>query len=108
MVVWQLGVSLLVAALFLIKAWQSALGALMGGVIVMLGTALMAWRVFGGGHADAGATLRRVLFGMAMKWAVVGVGFYVLVAHWRLPPLPVLAGVIAALIVYVASLRLKI
>ncbi len=107
-VVWQLGVSLLAAVLFLlIGGSPSALAAFLGGVIVALGTTLFAWRVFVPRHADAGTTMGRLMLGTAMKWAVVIGGFYVLIACLRLPPLPTLVGMIAALGVHLASLRFK-
>jgi F0F1-type ATP synthase assembly protein I len=105
--VWQLGASLLAAALFLVQGGRAALGALLGGALVALGTGLMAWRAFRGGHASAGATLGRLMLGMAMKWVVVMGGFYALITHGGLPPLPTLVGVVAALVIHMVSLRFK-
>lgn len=108
MVVWQAVVVLVAAALFLVQGPHEMLATLLGGCLVMLGTVLMALRVFAGGvRIGAGMALADLIVGMGMKWVVIIGGLYVLLAKWHLPLLPVLAGMAAAMAVNVAALRFK-
>jgi ATP synthase protein I len=108
MVVWQAVVVLVAAALFLIQGPGATLAALLGGCLVMLGTVLMALRVFTGGvRVGAGMALADMIVGMGLKWVVIIGGLYVLLAQWHQAPLPVLAGMGAAMAVNVAALRFK-
>lgn len=106
-IVWQIGASLLVAMMFLMESSRAALAASLGGTVMAVATGALAWRVFAGRHAGAGRVMGRFLLGMALKWALVVGGLYLLIGHWGLPPLPVLAGMGAALAVNLASLRFK-
>ena len=94
----QAGATLLVAAGFLLGGWQSALGVLAGGGVVTLGTAMLALRMFAAGPSTAGTVLARMIVGNLLKWIVIGVGLYLLLAKAGLPGGPVIAGVIAALL----------
>lgn len=87
----------LAALVFLVHEPRAALGALAGGGAVALGSALMAWRALGGGVTGAGAALLRVVGGLALKWLVIVGALYLALARLGLPPLPVLAGLCAAL-----------
>jgi ATP synthase protein I len=87
----------LVALVFLAQEPRAALGAMLGGGAVTLGSALMAWRAFGGGVTGAGAALLRVFGGLALKWLVVVGVLYLALARLELPPVPLLAGLCAAL-----------
>lgn len=97
----------LVALAFLVQGEQAALGALLGAGAVTLGSALMAWRTFGGGVVGAGAALFRVFGGLALKWLVVVGVLYLALARLGLPPLPVMAGVGAALAAYLLGFKIK-
>ncbi len=103
----QAGVSLLVASAFLARDWRSATGAFAGGALVMAGNALLAARMFAGRHLSAGAALFGFLVGTALKWLVLLGGLYALFAAWRLPPGPVIAGLVVALLVNLMALRFK-
>jgi len=94
----QVGVTLLVAAGFLLEGWHSSVGVLAGGGIVALGTAVLALRMFAAGPAGAGTVLARMIVGNLLKWIVIGGGLYLALAKAGLPGLPVIAGVIAALL----------
>lgn len=95
----------LVALVFLAQDSRAAFGALLGGAAVALGSALMAWRAFGGGVTGAGAMLLRIVGGLALKWLVIVGALYLALARLELPPVPLLAGLCAAL---AASLILAI
>lgn len=106
-VVAQAVVTGLVALAFLVQGVHAALGALLGGGAVTLGSALMAWRAFGGGVTGAGAALARLFGGLALKWLVIVGALYLAFARWELPPLPVIAGFGAALVAYVLAFTIK-
>ena len=89
----------LVALVFLVQGHRAALGALLGGGAVVLGSALMAWRAFGGGAAGAGATLLRLVGGLALKWFAIIAALWLALAQLHLPPWSVVAGMGAALVV---------
>jgi ATP synthase protein I len=97
----------LVALVFLVQGHRAALGALLGGGAVVLGSALMAWRSFGGGINGAGAALARVFGGLALKWLVIGGVLYLALVRFELPPLPILAGLGAALAAFLFGFKIK-
>jgi len=86
---------------------REAWAALAGAGAVTLGSALMAWRAFGGGVNGAGGALMRLLGGMALKWLVVLGALYWALSQARLPPVALLAGLCAALAVPLFSINLK-
>jgi ATP synthase protein I len=96
-----------VALVFLAQEPRAALGALLGGGAVVLGSALMAWRAFGGGVTGAGAALLRVFGGLALKWLVIVAVLYLALARLGLPPLPILAGLGAALAAFLLGFKIK-
>jgi ATP synthase protein I len=108
MVAWQVIAILATAAVFLIQDRRAALAAGLGGGLIVLGTALMALRLFGGGrHVDAGSALAAMIVGMVLKWVVIIAGLYVLLARWQMPGLAVLAGMATAMAVNLMALRFK-
>ena len=95
------------ALAFLIQGPGAALAALIGGAAVTLGSALMAWRTFGGGVGGAQVALLRLFGGLALKWLVIVGALYLALARWELPPLPLLAGLGAALVAFLFGFRIK-
>jgi small-conductance mechanosensitive channel len=67
----------------------------------------MAWRAFGGGVTGAGAALLRVFGGLALKWLVIVAVLYLALARLGLPPLPILAGLGAALAAFLLGFKIK-
>ena len=94
----QLVATILVAAGFLLQGWQSSLGVLCGGATVVIGTGILALRVFAAAPAAAGVVLARFIVGNLLKWAVIALGLYVAMVKLALPGFPVMAGLIAALL----------
>lgn len=88
----------LVAAGFAWRGWDDALAVLAGGGVVVVGTVVLALRLFAGAPAAAGTVLARMIVGNLLRWCVIGVGLYLAMVVARLPGLPVLAGLIAALL----------
>jgi len=108
-VLLQTGCAVLVASLFLVFKGQSAgLAALVGGLIVAMGSAVFGWRMFKPG-LSGGATLSTAMYaGVAMKWLWFGAALYVAFARLKLEPAPLLMGMAAAQLGYwVGLMRLK-
>ena len=106
-VVAQTLVTLAAALAFLVQGTDAALSALAGGGAVTVGSALMAWRAFAGGVSGAGLALMRLFGGLALKWLVIVAALYVALARLGLPPLPLLAGLCAALAASLLAFRIK-
>lgn len=94
----QLGAALLVAAGFAFANWRSGVAALCGGGVVAAGTAVLALRMFAAGPASAGMVLGRLIVGNLLKWGVIALGLYLVLVKAELPGLPVICGVVAALV----------
>jgi F0F1-type ATP synthase assembly protein I len=100
-VLLQAGCAVLVACVFLVlKGASSGLAAMVGGLIVALGSALFGWRTFRHGIAGA-ATLNSAMYGgVALKWLWFGVALYVALARLKLEGAPLLIGLVAAQLGY--------
>jgi ATP synthase protein I len=103
----QLAVAVVAGLAFLTRGIPSAVGALAGGLVVALGTLLLALPVFAPAPAGGGTMLARFAAGTLLKWIVVIVGFYLILAYWRLPALPALVSLVAALLVNLVVLGIK-
>jgi ATP synthase protein I len=103
--VWQmLAVALVAGALLLFRGMPWALGGVGGGGAVVAGSALSGLLALGGGVSPATGALARMLLGVLVKWVVV-IGVLVLaVGVAGLPPVAVLAGVIAAMVAQVLAM----
>jgi ATP synthase protein I len=84
------------ACLFL--GWKASLAALLGGGALLVGGAVAAWLVLSGGVASAGVVMTRMFTGLVLKWVVVFAALLLGLVAWRLPALPLLLGLLAALI----------
>ncbi|MDO5610927.1 MAG: hypothetical protein Q4G62_09210 [Pseudomonadota bacterium] len=83
------------------------LGVLVGGVAVVLGSLLAARIALTEGVAPANVVLVRWFAGVVIRWGVFLVVMIGAVAVWKLPPLALLIGVLAALVAYVVSVTMK-
>jgi ATP synthase protein I len=70
-----------------------------------IGTALLALRVFRPSLASGAVTMRRFALGTLLKWLVVLGGLFLILVRLRLPLLPALAGLAAAMLANVLALR---
>jgi F0F1-type ATP synthase assembly protein I len=96
-VLLQTGSAVLVASLFLCFRGQSAgLAALVGGMIVAIGSAVFGWRVFKPGIAGGASMSTALYVGVALKWLWFGAALYVAFALLKLAPPPLLIGLVAA------------
>jgi F0F1-type ATP synthase assembly protein I len=108
-VLLQAGCAAFVASVFLVfKGSAAALAALVGGLIVAVGSAVLGWRVFKPGIAG-GATLTTALYaGVAMKWVWFALALYLAIARLKLDAAPLLIGVVVTQLGYwVGLVRLK-
>lgn len=76
--------------------WGPALGAGWGAVIAGFGSAVMALRQFGGRLVSPERMVRQFYAAGALKWLVVGLGWFLGIAVWKFPFLPMLMGFVAA------------
>ncbi len=96
-VLLQIGCAALVAAVFFATKGASAgIAALVGGLIVAIGSALFGWRAFRLGAAPAAALSAAMYGGMALKWLWFGAALYVAFARLKLAPAPLLIGMAGA------------
>ena len=108
-VLLQTGCTMLVACAFLvIKGASAGLAALVGGMIVALGSALFGWRAFRPGVAGA-ATLSAAMYGgVALKWVWFLVALYVALGRFKLDGAPLLIGLLTAQLGYwIGLFRMK-
>ena len=108
-VLLQTGCAALAASVFLVfKGAHQAFAALVGGLIVAAGSAVLGWRVFKPGIAG-GATLTTAMYaGVALKWLWFALALYLAIARLKLDALPLLIGVVVAQLGYwVGLVRLK-
>jgi F0F1-type ATP synthase assembly protein I len=95
----------LVAAAYLSSDARQALAALVGGAALVAGHLLVAALALGGGIVPARAAYARLLLGLLGKWLLVVVALAIALEAWRLPPLPMLAGLVAGLLAYHVALQ---
>jgi F0F1-type ATP synthase assembly protein I len=108
-VLLQAGCAALVASVFLVfKGAHQALAALVGGLIVAAGSAVLGWRVFKPGIAG-GATLTTAMYaGVALKWLWFALALYLAIARLKLDAAPLLIGIVVTQLGYwVGLVRLK-
>jgi ATP synthase protein I len=108
-VLLQAGCAALVASVFLVlKGAHQGLAALVGGLIVAAGSAVLGWRAFKPGIAG-GATLTMAMYaGVALKWLWFAVALYVAIAWLKLDAAPLLIGIVVTQLGYwVGLVRLK-
>lgn len=94
----QLGFAALVGTGFLFESARAAVAALSGGCVIAAATGILALRLFAPGPGSAATVFGRLIIGNLLKWGVVAVGLYLTMVKAGLPALPVMCGVIAALV----------
>ncbi|GAB6194718.1 hypothetical protein [Lysobacter xanthus] len=102
-IAWQATAAALTAVLFLPLGARDALGAAVGGGAVVAAALVSMLVALGGGIGPAGIAIAKLLLGMAAKWATVAIVLVLGLALWRLPPLPLLVGVLVATVAAVPA-----
>ena len=100
-VLLQTGCAILAASAFLVIRGASAgLAALVGGLIVAVGSAVLGWRAFKPGVAGAPTLTTAMYAGVALKWLWFALALYVALARLKLEVLPLFIGVAGAQVGY--------
>ncbi len=108
MVAVQFVVAMLVAlAWWFAKGEDEALAAAIGGGSVAAGSLVLAWRSLPPAAASAGIALSRMVSGLLLKWFVVLGVLYLAMAKLHLPPLPLLVGMVVAMMAAFLTLNSK-
>jgi ATP synthase protein I len=96
-VLWQAASAVAAALVFEVTLGpRAAMSALAGGAIVAVGTAVFGWRMFAPGIAPAAALNRAMLAGEMLKWFWLVLAVWAGLTKFRLPPMPLLVGLIVA------------
>ena len=106
-IAFQTGATGLATLAFLAFSAPSALAAMVGGGALVAGGAVAALIALGGGVQPAGGAMGRLLIGLILKWMVVFAILALGMAGFKLPPLPMLVGVLAATLAFVLAQLLK-
>lgn len=77
---------------------KAAVAAALGALAIVLGSLLLARALVGGGVQSATGALGRLLLGMVGKWVLVAAVFVLAIGIWKLPVLPLIAGLAAAVV----------
>ena len=101
----QAGTVALVAVAFLTQGPAQAAAALVGGLALVAGNGIAALLSLGD-IVPAGVALARLMLGTLAKWGVVFAVLALALTAWRLPPMPLLAGLALGLVAYLAALYL--
>lgn len=104
----QTAAAVIVGSLLLAVGLDSAIAGCGGGLVVAIGNALLALRVFRPPLAGGSVTARRFALGTLLKWLVVLGGLFLILVRMRLPLLPTLAGALVATLVNWLALRFDI
>lgn len=103
-IAWQAAATLLTAVAWLWSGWQAGAAALVGGTAVLLGGWIAARIGLGGGITGAVPAMTRLLAAMLAKWFVLVALMVIGVIALGLPPLPMLAAAVVALVAQVVAM----
>jgi F0F1-type ATP synthase assembly protein I len=108
-VLLQAGCAALVASAFLVyKGAHQGLAALVGGLIVAAGSAVLGWRVFKPGIAGGATIMTATYVGVILKWLWFAIALYFAIAQLKLDAAPLLIGIVVTQLGYwVGLIRLK-
>jgi ATP synthase protein I len=100
-VLLQAGCAVIVACVFSVfKGAHQGLAALVGGLIVAVGSAVLGWRAFKPGIAGAPTLNTAMYAGVALKWTWFALALYVAIARLKLDVPPLLIGMVVAQLGY--------
>lgn len=108
-VLLQAGCAAIAASVFLVfKGAAPALAALVGGLIVAAGSAVLGWRVFKPGVAGGARLTTAMYAGVLLKWLWFALALYLAIARLKLDAVPLLIGIVVAQLGYwVGLIRLR-
>lgn len=88
---------------FLLVSPLAAVAAGLGSAALGAGTLLLGWRAFPGRAPSPSEALGGLVAGLVMKILVVGFVLLLGFGLWRLPPLPLLLGVVVGLVTFAVA-----
>ncbi|HXQ30687.1 MAG TPA: ATP synthase subunit I [Steroidobacteraceae bacterium] len=81
---------------FALAGARAAGAAFVGGLVVAVGNMVFGWKLFAPGVAPVGTLVRAVYAGEVLKWLWLGLALWASLGPAHLPPLPLVAGLIAS------------
>jgi len=101
------------AALFTASGWllrspNDAMAAAVGGLAVALGTWLLGRGMFSGSGVSATRALAGLIVGSLVRWLTIASCVALAVGWAKLPPLPLLSGLIVAFLVQLFGMRFAV
>jgi ATP synthase protein I len=94
-VLLQMGCAAAVAGLFWVfEGADAGRSGLIGGLIVAIGSAIFGWRMFAPGVAPASILQRAMFAAESLKWLWYVFGIWAALARLKLPPMPLMTGLI--------------
>jgi F0F1-type ATP synthase assembly protein I len=104
-VLLQAGCAACGAALFwILQGAAAARAGLAGGLIVAVGSAVFGWRMFAPGIAPAAALQRAMFAAASLKWFWYVLAIWAALARLKMPPLPLMTGLVFAQFGYWAGM----
>lgn len=92
---------------WLLRGPREALAALVGGLVVALGTWLLGRGMFGGAGVSAASAFTGLIVGSLARWMTIAIGVVLAIGWAGLPPSAVCSGLIVALMVQLFGMRLQ-
>ncbi len=99
--------AILIAMPWLLSGPRESLGALVGGLVVALGTWLLGRGMFGGTGVSAARAFTGLIVGSLARWLTIAAGLGFAIGWAGLPPLAVASGLIVALLIQLSGLGLQ-
>lgn len=102
---FQLAAGALVALVWTIGGPRHALAAFAGAALVAVATLVSAWKHFGAVGEPAGRAAMRLVSATLLRWSVMVLGLYVLLARFEMSPPALISGLVVGLSGYLFALR---
>jgi len=109
-IVWRVAGFQLAAGVVVALTWAPGglhrmLAAFAGAALVAVATLVSAWKHFGPIGEPAGRTAMRLVSATLLRWSVMVLGLYVLLARLEMSPPALISGLIVGLAGYLFALR---
>jgi len=104
----QLAATLVVAGVMVVLVDASAGGAaLFGGSLMVAASAVSGTRALIGKPVSAGRALTKLVSGVLLRWLIVLGGLGIALVSWKLPPLPLMTGLGATLLMNLVGIAFE-
>lgn len=92
---------------WLLRGPREAIAALVGGLMIALGTWLLGRGMFGGAGVSATRAFTGLIVGSLVRWMTIAIGVVLAIGWAKLPPMALLYGLIVALMVQLFGMQLQ-